>query len=716
MATRNIAHLIPFLIFLSLAHAACASGVHVNEVYPQSPEWLEFRNPGNEALNLSDWFVSDGSSNDTITCHTIANCTLVTEDEYFIVIDRKSRIEEITNDSIRYFYVDDNSIGNGLNNDQDAVSVFSRDRTSSMNYTSSSPRISWSLCSGAWIRTAPTPGRENHCMDDLSLRNVIIRPNITPTVVAGSALSDLFVVDIRNKTGCDSAENISLDTTILDIDGDIVHNESRILEVGCHAASGPVSWTANASGSFTVCGIVHSASGNDADVSDDRACTNLTVIGRGGPPCDIAASLDLESQIVHAGNATHFWISLNDTMCTPEKHDVNFTYWIQDLFGRTLSGYPKRSSTVMGCFVRLPAKQWTPEDSPGSDAYLISVNATPQDCTDEDPDDDVAERLIVVRGSAPYSSDQSYVRITGTDANDGSRARFGDDVIVDLEAYRNDTGRYAIYIWAEGLDGQIVSRKSVLHASEKNRMYSVSLPVSLSPDCGRARPDGDYMIIAEGLGARDSMIFPLSGNSPSSCGTVATRENPLPSKQYQFTLPGKTVKAVALEIAYHPGNISAGDTFETIARIENRLSTSINASVYSYAFNGSLCMSLGYDGLAWRRSFDANEQRVSIPQNGIRYVRLASRIDDLTRPGIYRLRVRLRHGNETEDVTENLSVAGPAVMPVQTVPPNPSNPVARIPDKAPSTGMAVTGDDDIFSLFSDALGSLQSWLASLFKF
>ena len=81
-----------------------------------------------------------------------------------------------------------------------------------------------------------------------------------------------------------------------------------------------------------------------------------------------------------------------------------------------------------------------------------------------------------------------------------SKAKFGQDIDIDLEIYKGSTNKYALYVYVEDEDKNKVSEKKTLHLRTKYKDYEET--VSLDLDC--LNESGNYKIIAEGLDDRDT--------------------------------------------------------------------------------------------------------------------------------------------------------------------------------------------------------------------
>lgn len=147
------------VLFLFICYA---SAVGINEVSPETPEFVEIYNENNEFLNLSEWKIRDNYNIDEVTCYNITNCSLLINFSYFIIIGRNTNISEITSKQINYFYVDDATIGNGLASN-DNVTFFNSTFSTSFSWNNSGAGKSWQFYNGSWQQCKPTPGSINSC-------------------------------------------------------------------------------------------------------------------------------------------------------------------------------------------------------------------------------------------------------------------------------------------------------------------------------------------------------------------------------------------------------------------------------------------------------------------------------------------------------------------------------------------------------------------------
>jgi hypothetical protein len=112
------------------------------------------------------------------------------------------------------------------------------------------------------------------------------------------------------------------------------------------------------------------------------------------------------------------------------------------------------------------------------------------------------------------------------------KAKFGSLIEVELEIYRGNTGKYAVYVYVEDENNKKVSEKVTLHVNSKYTDYDKTVDVTLN--C--KNNSGDYEIIAEGLEDKDSQSIFLSScdeQEQSSTQLASSSNNPAVSTNYQ---------------------------------------------------------------------------------------------------------------------------------------------------------------------------------------
>lgn len=160
-----------FSLILIINLMSYADAIKINEIKSKGTEWAEIYNPEKEELNLSGWTIQDNSTDhpDTLSCENISDCELTTNAEYFLILGKAVKIEDITSENIIYFYTDDQKIGNGLNDNGDIVTIKENNATiDSISYgTISNSSFSLQLVNEKWCENSPTAGENNKCKEEI---------------------------------------------------------------------------------------------------------------------------------------------------------------------------------------------------------------------------------------------------------------------------------------------------------------------------------------------------------------------------------------------------------------------------------------------------------------------------------------------------------------------------------------------------------------------
>jgi len=302
-------------IFLLFLFACNVQAITINEIMPnpldEKNEWFEIYNPENEEINLSLLKITDNRETDEITCNTNENCSLLTDDTYFIILGRNANITEITNESITYFYVDDTKIGNYLGNDGDNVSIHNSthiiDNASYPPFPDEMEGYSWSrMENGSWFYCgSPTPGKSNFFINTSVNQTNGSETNITDETcdLSLSITSDLILISGEKHTyylgledeNCDQEEKeVSIEYWIEDLFGDITKSEYTTTQSMICSKNISRQWTPkdiDGSEAFYITANITNSTCNDSDHSNDFAERIVIVKGEKSdpeecPPCE----------------------------------------------------------------------------------------------------------------------------------------------------------------------------------------------------------------------------------------------------------------------------------------------------------------------------------------------------------------------------------------------------------------------------------------------
>jgi hypothetical protein len=106
-----------------------------------------------------------------------------------------------------------------------------------------------------------------------------------------------------------------------------------------------------------------------------------------------------------------------------------------------------------------------------------------------------------------YDEDSS-IKITDSP----NKAKFGSTIKIDIEIYRGNTNKYAVYAYVEDKDEKKVSEKRTIHIDDKFSDYDDKIKIDL--DC--LNESGTYKIVLEGLDEKDTETINLESCEESS--------------------------------------------------------------------------------------------------------------------------------------------------------------------------------------------------------
>jgi PKD repeat protein len=146
-----------------------------------------------------------------------------------------------------------------------------------------------------------------------------------------------------------------------------------------------------------------------------------------------------------------------------------------------------------------------------------------------------------------------------------AEAYFGSIININISVYRNNTDKYAVYLYIEDNEGEDVTDTITFHATpNKSANYTFNASVEIYKKCNVTNKT--FAIIVRGLDEKISKPITLKENS-TLC---------LPDFQYAIT-PVTTAKI--------------NETFSTRIKITNNRNTDKRFDVWSYVYRGSKCYS-----------------------------------------------------------------------------------------------------------------------------
>lgn len=152
-----------YILILIILLPIVNANLIITEVFPnpidneKENEYIEIYNNSTYSVDLSNYSIKDEKEQDYLGNITIP------EKSYAIITSKETLIynNSYIPENTTKIYLEDNSIGNGLNNNQETIYLILNNETiSQVNYTKTKENFSWSLYDNEFILTIPTPGYE----------------------------------------------------------------------------------------------------------------------------------------------------------------------------------------------------------------------------------------------------------------------------------------------------------------------------------------------------------------------------------------------------------------------------------------------------------------------------------------------------------------------------------------------------------------------------
>ncbi len=331
-------------------------------------------------------------------------------------------------------------------------------------------------------------------------------------------------------------------------------------------------------------------------------------------------------------------------------------------------------------------------------------------------------------------------------------ARFGEFRNVMASMYTGNMDlpiRIVTYIYSprwitDDLDGETIhtnlnetKASIVVQETGRGEKLVLGLPIFIKPDCDGEYDDGIYTgrvrVYEESTGnvvAEERFNITVSGRNGMMCMECedCDCQDCGDSSCSSFQTPPATTddqrKGYMMEVTKSAATAEAGSEIETVVTVSNRLGRGAEFSIYSYAYSGSKCITLGRDNGTLKRTWTANTETFSLEPGQSTDKVLSNVVWDDAEPGTYDLRVRLRYGDSKEDITLSLNVT-----PENKSAPNATsaarldaNITTELQDEEEeiqthrpaesAVGMAASEETSAMQIFSWIYESLYSWLIS----
>ncbi len=299
---------------------------------------------------------------------------------------------------------------------------------------------------------------------------------------------------------------------------------------------------------------------------------------------------------------------------------VNFTFSpANQIVNQTITFNASSSSDADG---NITSYSWDFGDSTNATGITVqhnftsagnfSVNLT---VTDSNNASASSTKTISVLQNQTQQNKTSMLEIISSPAE----AYFGSTIEINVRVYRNNTDKYAVYLWIWDNEGKLLTENLSLHAknSTNNKLTNYTFNASLGID---KKCDVDenltFWIMLEGMHEKINKSITLKEDST------------LCKPDFEYIITPVTAAKI-------------NETFSTKVRIINNKNTDTEFDVWSYVYRGIKCYSCQTDDR------EENKQHITVNAKTPAEFLLDNTVED-AEPGNYSLKVKiLREGRKT---------------------------------------------------------------------
>ncbi|MEM4214933.1 MAG: lamin tail domain-containing protein [Candidatus Pacearchaeota archaeon] len=221
------------------------------------------------------------------------------------------------------------------------------------------------------------------------------------------------------------------------------------------------------------------------------------------------------------------------------------------------------------------------------------------------------DRYLEVKCEQAGLPKESKIKIIDAPRN----AKFGDEIEVELEVYKGDTIKYAVYVYVQDNNEEKVSDKITLHFNEKFITYKETINLNLK--CKNEK--GIYEIVAEGLDSLDKKEIELS-----ECKNITENAD-----------EGVSIGDFTYFINV-PNTIYLKEPFEIKIKIMSRADKEQEFLVWSYVYRGSVCYSCSNS-----ESRESNVKSIVVQPNFFVEVALQNIVQE-AEEGNYKIKIKIQ--------------------------------------------------------------------------
>ena len=482
-----------------------------------------------------------------------------------------------------------------------------------------------------------TPGRQNIGIQETIIQDLALEAYIADSINLNIEQTKLFRIVNKNP---DSGK---IYTTIVKYNitkqGITLKEEVFIKdEIIRYSSSNTGTFTPTSTGEYLVCGSnINSSILNEADLSNNFACKNFTVIDTSNVPCNISLNLFAEKTLYQNEEKIKYDIILSD-----ETYPFTISYSVFGLLGDEI----KRSQNT----TNTNTKTFTPEIDEADRILLIKAELVSLVCSDNNLSDNLAEIIILVNGTT-LTAEKGKRKGSGNESNlsiidvSPDNIKFGQLIKARLNLYKGDTAKTAIsaYVIDDFKAKTKISRTtSSLNLHDKNTFYEITIPILLKDNCDDDFEDGSYQLIIEGLGVSAKKSINIAGITGNVCDNSVAKlkldetrnlDNADESAEEVNTFSTSSRKKVEYKLIDYPKTAVAGEKITSKVKIINNDNIAHDFSVYNY-------IALGRRSISGK--IKANMKNITVNARESKELELINLLNDNIASGEYKLRVNFK--------------------------------------------------------------------------
>ena len=231
--------------------------------------------------------------------------------------------------------------------------------------------------------------------------------------------------------------------------------------------------------------------------------------------------------------------------------------------------------------------------------------------------------------------DPSYIKIKNIqDLGSDKKAKFGQNVRVDVEIYKGDTTKNNVKFFIENNAKERISKVTDINVYSKFLTYDLTIPLQINPNCKNEFNETDYTIRAEGLNTTTSSAIKIEGITKALCEKIKVNL--------------KTAEEITYEVLEAPEEITFGNISNIKLKISNNDKDDRGIETWSYIYKGNKAVS---------GDRESNKRLVKVPAESSIIINLANELKEEV-SGDYKLKIMMKEEERKtpEEFTMNINV------------------------------------------------------------